>query len=264
VFVSSLSGLGAAADCCSAADRHIRHLVQDADLVFVGEVANIEYGLSLPTGQEGSRVPYTFVTYRVDEVIRGQDPGHLLTLRFIGGLNRESGTYVRPSNAPQFDMGDQDILFVKDNTEALIPLVGAQEGRLRMIDGRIYSEEGQEILVSDAGNLLRGPRHILEEVATTDVAGQRFADDLGPQAIAGESNAIPAAQMINLLEDSARQFGRRPKVEVAQADASQPFAGPDLMPAAPPALNEIEQAQAGAEQGGVEGEVAAPIRKKGQ
>jgi len=240
--LASLGGFGAAADCCSADAPHIRHMVQDADLVFAGEVIDIQYALSLPSGPDGKRIPYTFVTYRVDEVLRGQDPGDLLTLRFIGGVHEEAGLYLRPTNAPQFDRGDDDILFVKGNAEAGIPLVGAQRGRLRMIDGQIYTEAGESVQLSKDGAIIRGSRYLLEEVATTEVTGQLRIDDLGPQALTGRSDAMGAGEMLGILADMGREFGRRRSL-VASADPSQPFAGPDMTPAAPPAGGDIKDVE---------------------
>jgi len=231
------AGLFAGSALAHDGESHLADMIEQADLVFAGEVASIEYALSQPCGQEGSRVAYTFVTYRVDSVLRGNDPGHLLTLRFIGGLNRDRGTYLRASNAPQFDLGDQDIMFVKDNASALVPLVEEDGGRLRMIDGLIYTEYGQSVRLGEDGEIVKGARFLLEDVATTDVAGQRFVDDLGPQALQGKSDAMGAMDLLAEIADAADALPRV-KIDVAQADASMPFDGPDLMPAAPPAMAE--------------------------
>ncbi len=55
--------------------KNLREFHQQADLVIEGVVVDVRYVLSEPTGIEDDRIPYTFVTYRVDESFKGEHPG---------------------------------------------------------------------------------------------------------------------------------------------------------------------------------------------
>lgn len=50
------------------------------------------------------------------------------------------------SHVPLFDVGDEDVLFVKNNTKSACPLVGCADGRMRIIDSKMYDEEGYRIV----------------------------------------------------------------------------------------------------------------------
>jgi len=228
----------------------LREMIDQADLVFLGEAVHVQYVLSLPTGQDAVGVPHSFVTYRVDHVLAGSDPGAFLTLRFLGGLNEDTGIYLRASDAPQFDVGDRDILFVKGNTELEMPLIGnSAQGRLRLIDGQVYSELGQAVSLSDDGVIARGPRYLLEEVATTSVNGEIIYDDPGQHALTGRSDAADADDLLEQLEDLGRRTRRERRALVAQADPSVPFEAPDMTPvpapADPPALGAAQDVREG-------------------
>ena len=81
VFAASLAAVAGSALANDGSP--LAELVADSDLVFRGTVQDIEYVLSEPGGPEQTRVPYTFITYRVDDVLHGEQPGVFLTLRFI-------------------------------------------------------------------------------------------------------------------------------------------------------------------------------------
>jgi hypothetical protein len=215
------------------APRAIEAMVAEADLVFRGQVVNIEYALSKPTGPDGARIPHTFVTYEILEEFQG-DASDRVTLRFLGGFSHRNGLYLDTCVTPRFDIGDEDVLFVKDNTDAFCPLVGETDGRLRIIDGQVYTESGHEIALDQEGALSIGPRHLLEEVITQDVMGTVTVMNLGPEAVTGPSGA---ALIDDLVDEIARAAARNPAPAQAflDADPAVPFDGPDMTPAAPPA-----------------------------
>ncbi|NEO80522.1 hypothetical protein [Moorena sp. SIO4G3] len=136
--------------------------VKEADFIFRGTVAKVQYRLS--SNQRG--LPHTFVTYKVEETLKGRvKPGSLVTLRFIGGHDNK-GNFLTVSGVPFFDVGDTDILLVKGNGKSGCPLVGCAEGRIRVINNQAFSDEGQPILLTSQEQLVYGKHRPLKEVVT--------------------------------------------------------------------------------------------------
>ncbi|MEB4589620.1 hypothetical protein VSS37_01380 [Candidatus Thiothrix sp. Deng01] len=134
--------LFAAADSDSDSDsKDIAQMTQTADLVFQGKVTSIDY----KTSEAGD--PFTFVTYQVDKVISGSYTDPTITLRFNGGFMDATHTlYSMSSEQPTFDVGDEDMLFVKGNGDSGCPLVGCTNGRIRVIQGIYQDDSGHELL----------------------------------------------------------------------------------------------------------------------
>ncbi len=125
--------------------------IADAEAVVHGTVSSVQYRQS--TGDE--RVPYTFVTYKIGDALRGRVDGDSLTLRFVGGSDGQ-GRFLTVSGVPQFSVGDEDLLLVRDNGGSDCPLVGCEDGRLRIYRGHVYGAHGQAVVGIDKGRLLYG------------------------------------------------------------------------------------------------------------
>jgi len=234
-IVSDVGSVQASSDQLS-----LKELLAQSEFAFVGRVDKIEYALSEPTGPEGVRVPHTFVTYRVEQVFLGEAPSGLVTLRFVGGLDPGKMRYMASTNTPQFDVGDHDILFVQGNTRRLCPLVGGVGGRLRVIDGQVYTETGRAVLMGSDGSLRYGGMYRLEEVLTTQVNGRPLSSlQMGPGASELPSNAVGAEELMGAIVDFSRN-ATSAQVFV-NADLAVPFAGPDMTPAPPPAERSPER-----------------------
>jgi hypothetical protein len=163
----------------------MRRLAQQADFVFKGEVVGVQYRDSesevltddsgapildedgQPALRDGSEVPYSFVTFEIEKIYKGNASGSTVTLRFFGGVaadpwvgRDEDGNMVSApqtvemEGVPLFDVGDRDILFVEGNTEDDCPLVDCENGRFRLLtipaeDGEgvgVYSDQGFEVV----------------------------------------------------------------------------------------------------------------------
>lgn len=134
--------LSMAAFSAQASPVPTKILADEADLVFKGKVTDIAYKNS------EAGIPHTFVTYTISEVISGDYSDRTLTLRFEGGIDEKGLAYL-VSNLPTFDVGDEDILFVKGNGEMPCPLAGCTKGRIRIISGVLQDEHGY-VLHSDS------------------------------------------------------------------------------------------------------------------
>jgi hypothetical protein len=99
-----------------------------ADSVFVGEVTRIAHQVSSPDAS-GLRLPFTLVTWRVDDGIKGV-AGQTYTARFLGGPLGDRTLDV--PEIPTFAVGDRDLLFVRDNGSVGCPLVDGARGRVRI------------------------------------------------------------------------------------------------------------------------------------
>jgi hypothetical protein len=141
--------------------------VRNAELVFEGEVIGIEYASSMNNGQgeldpdadgteDRGELPHTFVTYRISESFKGNYQEETVTLRFLGGVDPtpdpdDGYEITEVSQYPEFDVGDQDILFVKGNTELGCPLDRCANGRFRILtspqdsEPMVFTELGQEV-----------------------------------------------------------------------------------------------------------------------
>lgn len=107
-------------------------LAEQADAVFVGEVVELSHQLSQPDA-DGQRLPFTVVTWQVEDGIKGVRSASRYSARFLGGPLGDKELWV--SEIPSFEVGDRDLVFVAGNGEAGCPLVGGAEGRVQLEPG---------------------------------------------------------------------------------------------------------------------------------
>ena len=148
-----------------APESAIEPRVRDAELVFRGTVQSVQYRMSEPDPGQPQALPHTFVTFEVEEVMKGAVEGGTITLRFLGG-SAGGDAFMLAAEQPLFDVGDRDILLVRDPLESECPLVGCAAGRFRFIDGLVVDEQGRRIQVRDDASLAVGPAMVLEDVDT--------------------------------------------------------------------------------------------------
>jgi hypothetical protein len=119
-------------------------LVNDAELIFEGTVTEAR---SEWTGQGGQREIMTYVTFAIEDAIKGA-PGKSYTIRMLGGTM--DGETREVADAPRFKAGDRDIIFVEHNGTQFVPLVGIMHGRFHVQT----DAKGQEVVAKDNGALL--------------------------------------------------------------------------------------------------------------
>lgn len=144
------SGLGPE----EAAD--LETLTESSNLIVHGTVIGVEY-VNATTDEED--IPYTHVTYQLQETLRGRAEGDTLTLQFVGGADGK-GAFLFVSGVPTFQEGDEDILFVRGNGEDdNCPLVHCEYGRFRIDRGKVYNTHGQPLRgMKDNHAIARGER----------------------------------------------------------------------------------------------------------
>lgn len=137
-------------------------LVSQAELIFQGTVTDVQ---SQWTGEGAQRHIVSFVTFKIDEQIKG-DAGVTYTLRMLGGTVGDQTMEV--TDSPKFAAGDRDILFVENNGRQFVPLVGIMHGRFRV---QRDAGSGREVVANDHG----GPVHDLAKLGTEDATAHTDA-----------------------------------------------------------------------------------------
>lgn len=171
----------------------IDQLVADAELIFEGEVIQRQSRQDQATG-----LINTYVTFRVRDVIKGNDPGAMLELRFTGGS--VNGQIVEISGLIIPGAGEQGIYFVESmNADMLNPLLGWSQGHYLIFD------DNGERRVSTVDNK---PVIDVQPVAAIPRAIKK------PQAIGGGDNEVAAGVM---TESSALSIERALSVDEFKA-----------------------------------------------
>lgn len=143
-------------------------MLREADGVFLGKVEGNEYAIS--RGDEKYEpLPHTFVKFKIEKVFKGSPNQGVLTLRFLGGRGKESA-FMSVEGSPLFDIGDKDIIFVKNNEVFSCPLLKCSQGRFRLIKGMMYSENGQQVLRTLKEQINFGPYDELVDVLTHHIS----------------------------------------------------------------------------------------------
>jgi len=116
-------------------------LVSRAEMIFQGTVTDVR---SEWTGEGGQRHIASYVTFKVDDAIKG-NPGPKLTLNLLGGT--VGAETMEVTDAPKFKVGDRDILFVENNGTQFVPLVGIMHGRFHVQK----DENGRDVVLTNDG-----------------------------------------------------------------------------------------------------------------
>jgi hypothetical protein len=130
-------------------------LVSRAEVIFQGTVTDVR---SQWVGEGGQRQINSYVTFKVEDAIKGK-PGGQITLQMLGGTVGSETMEV--TDAPKFKVGDRDILFVENNGTQFVPLVGIMHGRFHVKkdttgQDTVFTDEGSPL--SDVTQLGKDPK----------------------------------------------------------------------------------------------------------
>jgi len=133
--------------------------VKDAELIFHGVVTKLENVVIGPRpGSEDGSLPHTYVTYQIEEALKGRSAdGESVTLRFLGG-SMPDGRHFETSDMPQFNVGEQHLLFVWKNTEIDCPLVDCVNGRFSVLKKKVFADDGRPVVGIHKGSIQYGKR----------------------------------------------------------------------------------------------------------
>lgn len=207
------------------ADIDLRFELSDG--VFAGKVVDIAYQDSEP-GPTGIVLPFTLVTWQVERAWKGVQASELVVARFMGGVTA-SGEILEGSEQPTFALGDRDVIFLDSRFPGVCPLVGGAFGRMRLVDGKVYGNDGQTFQVTDEGLTRLGARDLVElhvldrggEIAETGHIGR-----LGRGPDSSDEGSFFA--------HFDREFaGRAGSIRPRNADPTEPVWAPEIRSAVP-------------------------------
>ena len=114
-------------------------LVTQAEIIFQGNVTDVKCQW---VGEGAERQIVSYVTFKVEDALKG-NPGQSYTIRMFGGT--VDGESMGIADAPKFNIGDKDILFVENNGSQVVPLVGIMHGRFHVK----RDQAGQEVVTNN-------------------------------------------------------------------------------------------------------------------
>jgi len=124
----------------------IQNLVERSDLIFQGTLTNISEGLSV------EEIPYTFVTYKIKEIITGQYANDTITLKFVGGVF-PNGNRLSATNTPNVKLGEKAILMVQQSKNTGCDFVNCEHGRFVLQNEQIIAANESAIVIDDLGGI---------------------------------------------------------------------------------------------------------------
>ena len=230
-----LTAIAAPSPASTVEPKSLPELASAAELVFEGEVVRVAHRVSTVIDEADAKLPHTFVTFSIKRVLKGhtQDPTSI-TLRFMGGSNGEGKTLI-VSGVPEFQVGDRDILFVKGNGKSLCPLVGSDQGRLRVVRGQVYNDRGAAVWIAADGRLASGDESIdITRVGYPDRDQATTCDhSIAPPAGARRPSAAGLLDAIELEMHSSGALGAT-AIPTPTADPDASFRVPAFKPSRKP------------------------------
>ncbi len=199
-------------------------LASEANLIFHGTVIKIEYSFS-DDNNYFKGTPLTFVTFELKQLIRGKKDLKLFTVRHTGGPGKISGDFVIPSHVNHYNVGDEEIVFVKDNGYVHDPVIQ----RVSVLDGSVYLPSGFQIDLDSDGSLGISEKNENERFKKIKIGNAEFSTTMiGFQEMAGSaSNAkkekakddLIGNANTNKLKQSISDFKANLKKNLKQKDA---------------------------------------------
>ncbi|WP_374673050.1 hypothetical protein [Ideonella sp.] len=155
VALAGLLAAGAALTSLPAAAHgdDLQDLANHARAIVHTRVAQVDYTQAEANGR--GAVPHTLVTFEVVRPLRGQMASQQFTLRFIGGPDGQ-GRFLRASEVPVFQAGDEDILFLQGTGESGCALSGCLDGRFRIANGVVHDGTGAPVVAVEQQRVVTG------------------------------------------------------------------------------------------------------------
>ena len=164
-------------------------LVADSDTILVGTVSEIT------NGQENG-VPHTYVTFEDLEVVKGTHTDPTYTASVMGGTAPD-GSRMTIAGVPQFEAGNQMVVFIQNNGVQAVPFVGMWQGVFNVNEEQTITNHAHSpvtTLPTTSGNILHDESHMQHGHATQE---QRLKSD-GNE---GRGKPFTLDEFVNAIED---------------------------------------------------------------
>lgn len=125
LFLVVMSFAVAVVHATTVRQMNFSEVVRDADVIAVGTVSSID-----PVWDPEREIPFTDVTFSDTQVLKGETRRQV-TLRFLGGP-APNGLTLTISGMPQFQTGQEVVVFSIENSTDASPLVGWWQGVYRL------------------------------------------------------------------------------------------------------------------------------------
>lgn len=125
---------------------YLQSLVLRSDLIFRGKLISINQGQSI------EEIPYTFVTYKIGEIIAGTYNKSTITLKFVGG-EFPNGNRLTATNTPQVKLGEESILLVQQTRNTGCDFVECEHGRFVLDQGKVIAANESAITLDSKGGI---------------------------------------------------------------------------------------------------------------
>lgn len=235
-----------------AAVGNLSILVRASGLILHGKVVGVTYVNGIQDG--GGLIPHGFVSYEITEVLfPARDAGRAtVVLRFVGGPDGQ-GRVLDVVGVPKYQVGDEDVLFVKSNGETGCPLVMCEFGRYRVLDGLVYEAHGSPVTRMSTSKILtdgNGPL-VLQEFSYQAPAFDDLMKNPSAQALLTKSGLT--------LEEARQKYEAEAPAAIKIGEAAVPILGTPrlglelaafkktlstaiglLLPAVPPAIADAD------------------------
>ncbi|MCW8880464.1 MAG: hypothetical protein OQJ89_14970 [Kangiellaceae bacterium] len=182
----------------------LQDLVNRSDLIFKGELIEKSEGLSM----EG--IPYTFVTYKLDQIIAGKYPDQTITLKYVGGTFA-NGNRLSATNTPEVSVGEQSILMVQKSNDTGCDFVDCEHGRFVLQGGKIIAANQSAIVVDAKGGV--------------DFISYSAQLKGTHKASIEKSNIPQFISHLQALDQSSNALRKTARISVGNIDKHAPFAG---------------------------------------
>jgi len=159
-------------------------LIQDSELVFKGTVINVAYRESDVQSPEHVAIPYTFVTFEIEQALKGASSEQdRITIRCEGGPDSpgDDPLILMVWEMPEFDVGERGVFFI-DTDEMLCPVAEWTGGRYRIVDDQVFTALGKEVWVTQSNRLVLGPARALQEVREHVIGRWKIVNEEVPVA----------------------------------------------------------------------------------
>lgn len=193
--------------------KSFEDLVIEADMVAICRVLKVE---SHPTTD--GRHAYTYVEVGGLELLKGTYPQSAITLRMDGGA-LDDGTVLVVPGIPSFQPGEKVVLFVKGNGLSICPLVGWEQGLLRVVEEK---RSGQETLRTSRGLRIHTIKN--GEFVVSSKAGRDEAEGFAGVPDYGE------VKDLTRLEETEADTDLTPERLKSEINAILTQAGPKALP----------------------------------